>query len=148
MGRKFLVRIDQKSLKFLLEQRETNLEYQKWLTKILGFDFDIHYKSGLENKAADALSRIEATPHMFVLSMHVVIQLEEIGTKVEKDLELKHIKEDLLKDPTAYAEFTVVQGRLMRQEKLVIPQSSHVVALIINKFHDGKTRGHKGTLKT
>lgn len=59
LGRQFLIKIDHQSLKFLLEQKVTTLMQQKWLSKLLGFDYQILYRSGKTNVAADALSRVE-----------------------------------------------------------------------------------------
>ncbi|KFK23310.1 hypothetical protein AALP_AAs43195U000200 [Arabis alpina] len=142
LGRKFLVRTDQKSLKFLLEQREVNTEYQQWLTKILGFDFDIVYKPGLENKAADALSRREVMPQLFALSVPAAIQLEMITAEVDKDAESRKIKEEVLGDVDAHPGYSVVQGRLLKQGKLVIPKASPLVGVLLHEFHSTKMGGH------
>ena len=57
IGRRFTVYTDQKSLRYLLEQRITTQNQQNWLAKLMGYDFDIVYKPGAANRVADALSR-------------------------------------------------------------------------------------------
>ena len=58
LGQRFKVRIDQQALKHLLEQKVGTPFQQKWITKLLGFDFSVEYQSGKGNKAVDALSRL------------------------------------------------------------------------------------------
>jgi hypothetical protein len=57
IGRHFKVKTDHDSLKYFLEQRLSSEEEQKWVTKILGYDFEIVYKKGKQSVVADALSR-------------------------------------------------------------------------------------------
>lgn len=57
LGKPFKVRTDQQSLKFLLEQKIGTVVQQRWISKLLGYDFVIEYKKGKENRVADALSR-------------------------------------------------------------------------------------------
>ena len=40
LGQKFVVKIDQRSLKFLLEQRVIRPQYKKWICKLLGYSVD------------------------------------------------------------------------------------------------------------
>ncbi|XP_028796878.1 uncharacterized protein LOC114752313 [Neltuma alba] len=57
LGRPFLIKTDQKPLKYLLEQRVLDGQQQQWVSKLMGFDFQIQYKPGASNSAADGLSR-------------------------------------------------------------------------------------------
>lgn len=56
LGRHFMVHTDQKSLRFLTEQRIMGEEQQKWISKLMGYSFKIKHKPGKENSAVDALS--------------------------------------------------------------------------------------------
>ena len=57
IGRHFKVKTDHDSLKYFLEQRLYLEEQQKWVTKMLGYDFEMIYKKVKQNLVADALSR-------------------------------------------------------------------------------------------
>ena len=58
LGREFIIRSDQRSLKDLLSQVVQTPDQQFYLRKLMGFKFVIEYKSGASNRVADALSRL------------------------------------------------------------------------------------------
>ena len=57
MNTHFIIRTYHRSLQYILSQRLTTAFQQKWLVKLMEFDFTIEFKQGRENLAADALSR-------------------------------------------------------------------------------------------
>ena len=62
LGQKFYIQTDQRSLKYLLEQRIATPEQQEWVAKLLGYDYEIKYKPSRENSVAYALSRKQGSP--------------------------------------------------------------------------------------
>jgi hypothetical protein len=72
IGRHFKVKTDHDSLKYFLEQRLSSEEQQKWVTKILGYDFEIIYKKGKQNVVADALSRKDEDVEAFLYAILII----------------------------------------------------------------------------
>jgi hypothetical protein len=62
LGQRFQIQTDQKSLKFLLEQRIVTPEQQKWVSKPVGFEYKIVYRPSRSNTAVDALLRMPHSP--------------------------------------------------------------------------------------
>jgi hypothetical protein len=56
LGHRFVVRTDHCRLKFLWDQTIATEAQQRWLIKLIGYDFVIECKKGDDNRAADALS--------------------------------------------------------------------------------------------
>ena len=58
VGCLFCICMDHRSLKYLLKQRILTMDQQKWIVKLMGYDYEIEYRPSLENVASDALSRL------------------------------------------------------------------------------------------
>ena len=92
LGAKFVVRIDQKSLQFFLGQTISTATQQKWLVKLLGFDFQIQYKRGREKNMADALSR-KSNILAYALSMPIPNWIDPIKSEILANQYLQDIVE-------------------------------------------------------
>ncbi|KAA8519438.1 hypothetical protein F0562_013687 [Nyssa sinensis] len=78
LGRKFFIQTDQRSLKYFLEQRVATPEQQKWVAKLMVYDYETFYRPGRENSAADALSRKPHSPVLHHLHVPSVTMWDEI----------------------------------------------------------------------
>ena len=78
ISRRFQIKTDHKSLKYFLEQKISSPEQQKWVTKLLGFDYEIIYKKGKENVVADALSWLLEKAKVSAISLPTISLLVDI----------------------------------------------------------------------
>ncbi|KAA0038326.1 Exosome complex component CSL4 [Cucumis melo var. makuwa] len=95
----------------------------KWPTKLLGYDFEILYQPGLQNKAVDALSRMESCPRLNTLSTPRIVDLEVVLKEVEEDDELQKLIEDLKENPKEENKCQWENGRLLYKRKTVYGRS-------------------------
>lgn len=139
------MRTNQRSLKFLTKQKVVSHEQQKWLVKMLGYDFDIVYRPGCENKAADTLSRkpIRAE-ELRVISFAVPVSVDAIQEETLKDEKLKGVIQDLLSGTAIHVGYELKKGSLMYKGRRVMPRGSRLVQLLLSKFHSSPIGGHSG----
>lgn len=148
LGRKFIVRTDQKSLKHILEQRLIGSDYQRWVTKLMGYDFEVQYQTGASNRVADALSRKEPTITCNSVSVGYWKFWGQLKEELDKDEFIQRVKKDLEVNAGSLKDFVILQGNLLFKGKLVIPAASPLIPEIISTFHDSYLGGHSGEKKT
>lgn len=146
LRRIFLIRTDHRRLKYLLEQRVTIMEQERWIVKLLGFDYWIEYQPGKENKVADALSRLHGD--LAAISCPKPTWLEEIHAEARNHLDLITLKESVARDHTIATKFTEKNGLIWFKGCLVIPSTSQYNQQIIHEFQNTPVGGHSGILRT
>nr|GEW76641.1 hypothetical protein [Tanacetum cinerariifolium] len=143
---RFRIFTDQRSLKHLLTQVVQTPEQYKWVTKLLGFDFEIIYKPGRDNKVADALSRIpDAT--LFAISVTEPAWLSDLRAFYTSAAGQKLITK-LTTTETANNQIVLCDGLLYADNHLYIPNGSPIRSKLLEEYHSSTLGGHSGVLPT
>ena len=143
-GHRFIVRTDQKSLKYLWEQKINTAAQQKWLTKLMGYDFVIEYKRGSENVVADALSRCAENGELIALSQPKPSWLEPIKQEVQSQPQLQRLVK-LCEEDEVVGPWLFQEGILFFKNRIYLWEQFPLITSIIEEIHSST---HEGYLKT
>jgi len=151
LGRRFKIKTDHQSLKFLIQQRILTPMQQKWLVKLMGYDYEIIYKKGKENVAADALSRKpvgETLPITEAKLTALSIANSELWENIQKqwieDPELVQLIQQLQQDNQSNRNYLWARDQLTRKGKLVVGTDEAIKQTILQEFHNSAAGGHSG----
>jgi transposase InsO family protein len=150
IGRHFKVKTDHDSLKYFLEQRLSSEEQQKWVTKILGYDFEIVYKKGKQNVVADALSRKDEDVEAFLCAISIIQPdwIIEARDEWKNDEKVWTLIERLQQDSGASDTFTWKNDSLWYKDRLYLCKNSQLKQKVLLELHTSPVGGHSGFLKT
>lgn len=140
----FVVHTDQKSLKWLPQQKISTPFQQFWLSKLMGFDYEIVYRSGRENTTTDALSRVSGAE---LLSMSLSVVNTDLSDRIkasyEADPVLKIILEQLSSQQQV-PQFALQDGLLRKKGRILVGNDINLRAQLIQWHHCAPESGHTG----
>lgn len=144
LGQKFIIKTDQKSLKELLDQTLQTPEQQQWLPKFIGYDFIIQYSPGKENIPADALSRSFA----MAWSEPSNTWLQTVAAATKNDESLMKIYQLCSNNAGKSGDYVLHQDVIIWKGRIMLPNDSQLLKMIMTEFHASKVGGHAGTTRT
>ncbi|XP_042031572.1 uncharacterized protein LOC121778308 [Salvia splendens] len=171
LGREFIIRSDQKSLKDLLQQVVQTPDQYLYIRKLMGHKFCIEYKKGSTNKAADALSRreegedhqldtgptescpepdrVEQTEAAFLAAVAQPIP-ERLQRLREETAELPDLRAlvDQIGEGIAPAHLSLVDGLIYFNRRILLSPDSKLKRLLLTEHHCTPIAGHPGLDRT
>ena len=115
LGRRFSIQTNHWSLRSLLHQTIQTPKQQRWLCKLVGYDFDIEYKPGVFNGPTDALSRMNRVTYSALFSKWhpQPVLWDAIRQAYEKDTDTMSLIESISKEPGSHRNFVIWDGLLL-----------------------------------
>jgi hypothetical protein len=137
IGRHFKVKTDHDSLKYFLEQRLSSKEQQKWVAKMLGYDFEIIYKKGKKNVVADALLRKDEYVEAFLCVISIIQPnwIIEARDEWKNDENVWTLIQRLQQDSSASDTFTWKNDSLWYNDRLYLCKNSQLKQKVLLELH-------------
>jgi hypothetical protein len=123
---------------------------QRWLSKLLGYDFIIEYKMGCENRVADALSRLNdpAVLHeeasISLISFPTPDWITDLKSSYLADPNTTTLLHSLQHGDSCPKGFTLQQGLIIRNGRLCLVKNSSFQHQVLEFIHFNPTAGHSG----
>jgi hypothetical protein len=125
---------------------------QKVFTKLLGMNYKVLYKKGVENRVVDALSRnpSHADDSLSCPALSVVQPkwLEKVIMSIELDTYSSDLMAKLLLDSSSVPDFSLHKGLLRYKGKIWVGNDQTLQLKLISVFHCSAVGGHSGVLVT
>jgi hypothetical protein len=145
LPKEFVIYSDHDALRHLNSQKKLNFRHASWVEYLQRYSFALKHKAGIENRAADALSR-----RVTLLSMMStnVTGFDRLRDEYESCPNFGKLHATLSSAPHPTIEdYTIQDGYLFKANKLCIPRTS-VRDFLVWELHAGGLAGHFGRDKT
>ena len=142
--------MDHDSLKYFLEKSLSLEEQKKWVTNMLGYDFDIIYRNSKQNFVADALSRKDEDVEALLCAISIIQPdwINEARGEWKNDEEVWALIQKLQQDPSTSDTFSWKNDSLWYKDRLYLCKNSQLKQKILMELHTSPLGGHSGFLKT
>lgn len=141
----FIISTDQRSLSHLNEQRLNTPWQQKVFTKLLGLQYRIIYKKGLDNRAADALSRKSTHDvHCAAVSVSKATWMDEVASSYSSDAWVQEIIAKLILNSAAVPNYSFKDGILRYNSRIWVGEVPALHQKILLALHSSPLGGHSG----
>jgi hypothetical protein len=141
----FLIRMDHASLAHLMDQRLHTPWQHKVYMKLMGLQYRILYKKGVDNRVADALSR---RPHpklkSFAISQPHPVWIQAIVDAYMHDATAQQLLQRLALHQDSSDSFTLRNGIIRKKNHIWLPADCQIQLQIIAEFHASPMGGHFG----
>ncbi|GJT91570.1 retrotransposon-related protein [Tanacetum coccineum] len=146
----FIIKTDHFSLKYLLDQRITIPTQMKWLPKLIRYDYEVVYKKGSENGAADALSKLGNASEL--LSMFVSSITTDLMQRVKDiwttDTAVLDIITTLQAGQPTKKHYSWTKDALLKKGKIMVGQDANLKTKLLQYFYESTIGGHSGVKVT